>query len=188
MSRIAVCCLMFSSFCSFRETAAEDAMQIRQLIPAAAAMSKADMDKLATSNAPSYDDIEDKSLTLQLFAMKLNRDRTEEQLAEYRTLADVPKPSDLAAEIYRVRRIGRLVIPLGPITAIHAERITDFTCELDGDQARGTVTYKVPDLYQGKVNYVAQQSDDTWRITEFILPAHNIHVVRGADGSWTEKK
>ena len=138
--------------------------------------------------APSYADITDKSLTLQLFAMKPNSDRTKEQLEEYKTLVDIPKPSELAAEIYRVRRIGSLIIPLGPVTAIHAERITDFTCTVDDDDAQGTVSFKVPDLYQGKVQYVAQRKNGKWQITEFLLPAHGIHIVRGDSGLWSEKE
>ena len=118
----------------------------------------------------------------------MNKDRTDEQLEEYKTLTEVLKPSDLAAEIYRARRIGKIVIPLGPVTAIHVERITNFTCEIDGDTARGTVSYKVPDLYRGNVNYVAQRKGDTWRITEFLMPAHEIHIVRDDDGKWSEQK
>ncbi|MEQ8788137.1 MAG: hypothetical protein RIC55_17650 [Pirellulaceae bacterium] len=147
------------------------------------------MEKLATSpKTPSETDIEDKSLTLKLFGMKLNKDRTEEQLEEYKTLTESPRASDLAAEIFRARRIGSVFITLSPVTAIHAERITGFTCEVDGDTARGTVSYKVPELYEGKANYVALRKDDSWRITEFLLPAHKIHLIRGEDGKWTEQK
>ena len=188
MNRRAICSLMLSLVClPFEAAADEDAQQIRQRIPAAAAMRKADMDKLATSPTPNFDDIKDKSLTLQLFSMKL-KDRTDEQLEEYKILAERLKPAELVAEIYRARRIGGIVIPLAPVTAIHAERITDFTCEVDGDTARGIVTYKVPDLYQGRVNYVAQRKGDKWRITEFLMPAHKLHIVRSDDGRWSEQK
>ena len=188
MRRIVSSFLMLLTFCLLRPAVAEDAKQIRQLIPAAAAMSKADMEKLATSEAPSYDDIEDKSFTLQVLAMKLNKDRSDEQVEEFQMLTETPKPSDLAAEMYRVRRIGQLKIPLGPVTAIHPERITDFTCDVKEDTARGTVSFKVPELYQGKVSYVARKKGDKWRVEEFLLPAHKIHIARGDDGRWREQE
>ena len=188
MNQIAICCWMFSLACLLREATADDAKEIRQLIPSATAMQRADMEKLATAEAPKYEDFEDKSFTLQILWMKTSKDLTAEQREEFNMFSETPKPSDLMNEIYRVRKIGRLVIPLGPVTAIHAERITDFTCEVDGKTASGTVKFKVPNLYEGKVDYIAQRTDDEWHIAEFLMPAYKIHIVRGDDGKWVEQK
>ena len=89
--------------------------------------------------------------------------------------------------MYRVVKVGNLTIPRGPVTFIHADRITDCSCKVDGDQATGTVTFKVPKLYQGKVDYMARRTDDKWQIVEFAMPGRDIHVVRGDDGKWKKK-
>ena len=71
-----------------------------------------------------------------------------------------------------------------PVTMIHADRIQEVTCKVDGDTARGTIKYEVPKLYAGQVDYVARKSDDRWTITEFHLPAHDIHLSRSESGAW----
>ena len=45
---------------------------------------------------------------------------------------------------------------LAPVTMIQAERITVFTCTVEEDTARGVISFEVPKLYAGKVDYVAQ--------------------------------
>jgi hypothetical protein len=147
-------------------------------------MSKADFQKLATSETPPRaDDIADKSLTLMLLALQPPAEQTDAHKAEFDYIGErVPTPARLAAEIAG----GRL--SLGPVTFIHLRRITDITCEVAGDKATGVVSYKVPDLYLGKVNYVAQRKDNAWQITEFSMPAHKINIVRGDHGLWQEKK
>ena len=71
---------------------------------------------------------------------------------------------------------------------IHADRITGCTCEVQGDTATGVVSYKVPKLYQGQIEYVAKRKGDTWEITEFIMPVRKIHVVRSKKGAWELKE
>lgn len=76
-------------------------------------------------------------------------------------LKSAPKPGDIAREVYRLgMRIGEFTLLNGPVTFTHADRITDFTCDVEGDVAKGTVSFKVPDLYQDKVDYVAKRKDD----------------------------
>ena len=73
---------------------------------------------------------------------------------------------------------------LGYYSMIHADRITDFTCELDGDAAKGSVSFKVPGLWAGKVQYAAERVDGRWRITEFQMPIHRWRFVRSEAGRW----
>jgi hypothetical protein len=163
---------------------ADDKEEIKKLIPAATAMKKADFQELATSErAPSADQIEDKSLTLMLLALRPPAEVTEEHNAEFSYVGEgFPQPSKIAAEVAG----GRFSI--APATFIHAKRITDITCEVTGDEATGVISYKVPDLYQGKVHYVAQRKEGAWAITELSMPAHKIFIVRGENGLWQEKK
>ena len=119
---IAVCAALLQVHSAF----ASDADEIRQLIPAAAGMSLRDFDKLASSAvAPQPDHLDQKTLTLMLLATKVTDD--EEAQAEFRMLGDVPKPSKLAEEITRYVGPGRIRIALGPVTMVHADRITDCT-------------------------------------------------------------
>jgi hypothetical protein len=167
--------------------AADDGGDIRQVIPADAAMMRADFERLATDQSgPSASKVEDKSLTLMLLDLRVKDD--EKSKEQFRFLTDrYPKPSTLARELHRERRTGERRILLGPVTFIHADRITDFKCKVNGDTAAGTVSFKVPELYQGQVEYVAQKLGGKWFISEFIMPAYRIHVVRGDDGLWKQK-
>jgi hypothetical protein len=156
---------------------AADVDEIRKLIPAAAAMSLKDFDKLATSaTTPKPSDLQQKTLTLMLLTVKAAT-TDEKALEEFRYLNGVPKPSQLAKEITRfVYGRGRFRIALGPVTMIHADRITDCTCNVEGDKATGRVSFRVPNLFEGKVNYVARRREGKWRIEEFFMPAHQIHI------------
>ena len=99
----------------------------------------------------------------------------------------IPKPARLAQEVCRGVGQGDNFVPQGPITFLHADRITDCSCEVNGDTAKGTVSFEVPDLYRGKVDYVAERKDDAWRIHEFVMSAYGIHIVRNAEGRWEKK-
>lgn len=170
---------------------ADDAKEIRKLIPSESAMMRADFESFFTSNVPKASDVADKSLTLMLFAfMKVEEGQTPKQRDQFRYLlagGSPPKPSDLAREVCRERRTGTRRIVLAPVTFIHEDRITECVCEVEGNVASGTVAFKVPQLYQGKVDYVARRIEGKWFITEFIMPAHGVHVVRSDDGRWKEK-
>jgi hypothetical protein len=171
-----------------RDSPKDDAARIRELVPAASAMARQDMDKLARSpTAPKASDLEEKSLTLMLFTLKPKD--TEEAKQQFRFLTEgTPKPTAIAREIYRVAmRVGNVSLLKGPVTFVNADRITDFTCEVDGDTAEGSVSFKVPELYQGKVDYVARRKEDEWQIEEFVMSTYDIHLVRNTEGTWEEK-
>ena len=62
-------------FTSIQVAGADDAAEIRKLVPAASAMSKADFEKLAYSEtAPKASDVEEKSLTFLLLTAKMRDD------------------------------------------------------------------------------------------------------------------
>lgn len=166
---------------------ADDASDIKQAIPADAAMMRADFEKLATSSSvPSASKVQDKSLTLMLLDLKVKD--TKKAREQFRFLTDnYPQPSTLSEELYRERHTGKRRVLLEPVTFIHADRITDFTCKVTGDEAAGTVSFKVPELYQGKIEYVAQRHSGKWFISEFIMSAYDIFLVHTNDGHWKEK-
>ncbi|NQU20737.1 MAG: hypothetical protein HQ567_05590 [Candidatus Nealsonbacteria bacterium] len=172
------------------DPAAEDAkpeltvaQQIQRQIPAASAVSRKDFERLASMPAvPKPSEFSDQSLTLVLM---FSGPYPKQGKRHFRSLPEgVAKPYELAAEMHRTTGIGRLRIPLGPCTLIHADRITDLTCKVDGDTAKGTVSFRVPKLYEGKVDYEAHRRGEVWRIETFLLPGYGQKVVRGEKGPW----
>ncbi len=165
---------------------ADDAAQIREQVPIAAAIPRDDLKKLATSDAPMAADFESQNLTLTLMWLPLSDD--EKLLAEFRYLGDgPPRPSKLAAEISRQVGAGSFSVALGPATIIHADRIKDMTCKVEGEAARGTIKFEAPDLYAGQVDYVARKAGDRWQIVEFHLPARGIRLALDERGVWRRK-
>ena len=159
------------------------AQQIRQQIPAASAMSRKEFERLASMPAvPKPSEFSDQSLTLVLM---FSGPYPKQGGRHFHSLPEgVAKPYELAAEMHRTTGIGKLRIPLGPCTLIHADRITDLTCTVDGDTAKGTVSFRVPKLYEGKVDYEAHRRGEVWRIETFLLPGYGQKVVRGEKGPW----
>jgi hypothetical protein len=166
---------------------ADDAAEIKRLVPEATAMSRADFEKLAkSSTTPRLDDIADKSLTLHVLALEATGDA--EASRDFHLLGEsVPSPAQLAEEIYRGKRLFGLSVPGGPVTAIHADRIQEVTCDVDGDRATGEIKFQTPMLYEGRVEYVATRSDGKWRIVELSIPSRRVHIVRGDAGKWVNK-
>lgn len=168
---------------------AEELAKIKLLAPAASSMKLADLDKVATATtAPKPGDIEAKTLTWMLLCASIANDDAE-VLAEFGSIGDrPPKPSEMAKEMTRnVRGVGRFRFATGPVTMIHGDRITDIHGEVNGDTATGVIKYRVPNLYQGKVHFVARKHDGKWRIEEFKMPARKVHIVLSEQGMWEEK-
>ena len=160
---------------------ADDAARIKALIPAATAMPQADWERMAHSDTPlKVSDIKQRPLTTMLLAFRPEAlPRTKEAKEEFEGIdGRQMKASSVAEEIGR--RSDCLV------TFVHADRITDFTCEVSGDTAKGTIAFEVPEMYRGKFEYVARRMGGNWAITETAMPANGIHVVRDERGKWKE--
>ncbi len=142
-----------------------------------AAMSKADFDAIASQpTVPKLDDVRDKSLTLLIFAMRYPDDADESMKSEFEFLVNSrPKPSDIAKEVTRKG---------SPLTCIHSDRITNLEITVDGETAIGTVSFLVPELYRGKIGFVARHIDSHWKVIEFKMPTHGIRLSKTAQGIW----
>jgi hypothetical protein len=88
-----------------------------------------------------------------------------------------PHPSGLFQELSRNRYLGYC-------SMIQPDRISDFTCNVDGETAKGSVSFRVPRLWQGKVRYIAERTEGRWKIKEFQLPIHRWRFVRTERGTW----
>jgi hypothetical protein len=165
--------------------AADDAEEIKKLIPAASGMARADFEKLARADT-ALSDIDEKTLTLLVFTAKPRDDAKAKEQFRFLT-PGYPKPSQLATEMYRSLNLAGTTVVFAPVTMIQADRITGLTCDVKEGVAKGTVSFEVPKLYAGKVDYVARKVDGAWRIEELAMPGYEIHVVRGEKGKWKEK-
>ncbi len=168
------------------------AESVKKLVPVAAAMSTDDWNRLATSaNPPTSNDFDNQCLTLLHLTLSLSTPPAGNKTAQdtFRCLTGgPPKPASLIGEIQRTVSVGPLHGRSGLVTSLHYERITRCTCDVDGDVARGIVAFSVPELYAGKVGYVATRQDGQWNITEFDLAGYGIKTVLGEDGIWKVEK
>ena len=142
-----------------------------------AAMSNADFDAIASQpTVPKLDDVRDKSLTLVILAMRYPDDTDESMKAEFEFLLNSrPKPADIAKEVARKG---------SPLTCIHSDRITNLEITVDGETAIGTVSFLVPELYRGKIGFVARYIDSQWKVIEFKMPTYRIRLSKTAQDIW----
>jgi len=173
-------CLLSFLFTMVGCTSNDPNTQIATAIARDAAMSKADFDTLASSTyGPKLDDVRDKSLTLVVFSLRHPDAIDESMNSEFEFLKSItPKPSEIATEITRKG---------APLTCIHSDRITNLEITIDGETAIGTVSFLVPELYRGRIGFVARYIDSQWRVIEFRMPAHGIQLSKTAEGVWALK-
>jgi hypothetical protein len=157
------------------------AATIRRLIPAAAG-SRADVLYVIAQSPTTPKPAEllvDSALSSIVLMYRIHPPGVYEANAEeFRFEAPTtPKPSGLVRELFRGKYLGYY-------SMIHADRIADFTCEVDDETARGSVSFQVPGQWAGKVQYAAERVDGRWRITEFQMPIHRWRFVRTETGRW----
>jgi len=161
--------------------------QIREYITQAVAMQRVDFNKIArATSSPKVEEWDDKSLTLVLL---FGTGIREEESDQFQFHTDrTPRPNELVREVNRGFGGYRFFLPDAPVSMIHQDRITKVTCQVDEESATGTLSYNVPGMYSGKVDYVAEKQPTHWHITELIVSDYDIHLVRGDGGLWQEKE
>lgn len=155
-----------------------DAEAIKRAIVMDSAMTREDFLKVAGAEKPPRpSDCEDQSLTLMLFASLASVD--EDMHADFRPLKEGRLfPSDVVAEVARVRQHDNRWISYEPMTFIHLDRMTDCTYEVTGDTADGVVSFRVPGLYEGKAAFIAIRHEGEWFISRFTMRSLDIDIVR----------
>ncbi len=155
--------------------------QIRKLVPTATAMRREDFEKIARAPRPTKDSVKEQSLTWVLFSLDLKGKKS----LQFRYLTEpAPHPSELANEVYRQIGSGRFAVLTAPVTMIQANRITKLTCQVQDDSAQGKISFRVPKLYAGEVDYVAEKRESGWVITDFTMSDFDVHIRRHEDGRW----
>jgi hypothetical protein len=180
---IAVIALVAASAITFSPSAvlaAEDAAAAKEIklrLPESAGMSNAEFQKLAAATeVPKLTGDGNHSLTLVVLNLPTDA-ADDKKAAEFRFLATRVKPATLARHFGATRGDGFA-------SAIQPGDIKKVTCDVDGDTAKGAVTFAADKLYEGTVQYVAKKIDGRWKVIEFALPAHDIQIHRRADNSW----
>lgn len=129
--------------------------------------------------------VDRKSLSLVLYLTQPQEDRLSQQAFRHLVKGDelFARPADLMQEMVRNGD--------GPITMLRNDRVKRFTCQLDARDERkavGEIEFEAPELYAGRVTYVARQQDDgAWRIEEFLMPPYGIRLVLDDEGIWRRK-
>ena len=154
------------------------------LLPAAASMSNADFENMASAKTgPDFESINSKTLTFILLTLNPEKASAENQSVledfSFPTGDALPQPSEIAEVIYRSKAKGYA-------TFLQPDLITHCTCQSDGDTASGFVTFSAPNLYAGKLQFIARRNEGTWQIEEFHLPNYGIKTVLGEDGNWQQ--
>ncbi|MFP6672068.1 MAG: hypothetical protein VB857_11690, partial [Pirellulaceae bacterium] len=154
----------------------------QELLPAAASMSIADFEKLASAQtAGTWDTIKSKTLTFVLLTLNPQTASAENEAVledfNFPTGNALPQPSEITEVIYKSKTKGYA-------TFLQPDLITHCTCQSDGDTASGFVTFSAPDLYAGKVQFIARRNEEKWQIEEFHLTNYGIKTVLGNDGNW----
>jgi hypothetical protein len=165
---------------------ADDAEEIKKLVPKAAAISRQVFDTIAKGESVKPSDFDELSLTAVLLGAGPKLDSDGKAAKEEFEMFQPINVAGIAREISQVA-IGRIQLPSPVVTAVHLNRITNFTCTVDGDTAKGTVSYSVPNLYRGKFAYVAKRKEGKWEIVEIAMPAHRVSLVRDEKGKWKKQ-
>ena len=154
----------------------------QQLIPEAASMSRTDLEKMADGSLELHQ-FEGQSLSWVLWRLhpRIESSDNPAVLEDFNYLPGAgepfPNPAMIYEEIMRTKWKG-----YG--TFLHPASITHCTCNTEGETASGFVMFNAPDLYSGKVRFVARRNEGSWQIEEFHLPNYGITTVLKTDGKW----
>ena len=166
----------------------DDSAEIRALIPEATAMSSSDFESVLKNPdvPPTLERFQDQNLTLHVLTMEHTVD--EDVGKDFSFFENRPPHlRRFAEEIGRGNWLLGGFIAAQPVTAVHADRIQAMTCAVAGDRATGEVSFESPDLFKGRLEYVAVRIDGKWKIVELAIPSRDVTVVRGDDGLSTKR-
>ena len=153
----------------------KDAREIRDLIPGAAAMPAEDW--ALAAEGTGFGSFENRNLTALLLGASVPSGPPDFEIAS-------TDPAAMASALTR----GDLV------SVIHGEDIKSFKCKVQKAEAdaaaavelvaAGTVSFEVPGIWKGSVDFAAEKRGGKWVITEFHFPKSDRLLTRTGDGSW----
>ena len=121
--------------------------------------------------APRMDQLEDQSLTLFIMTRPVSSEEfSKEQLQEFEFHeSSTPDPNVLAKWIVNAKLNS---VDRGSLyTAIPKMGMKNYTCDIEGDIARGVFHYEIPKYCRGQIQFTAIKEGGDWQISEFAMPA-----------------
>ena len=162
-------------------TAALSEETVKALVSEAAGIPNDDWAKLtAGTELPTPDSLASKPLSFILFSLDpaALAKKKPEATKDFRYLTErLPKPNKIGQAMWVSKTKGYA-------SFIQPEYVTKVTVHTENNTARGEVAFEAPDLYAGRVNYVARKSPDGWRVEGFHLPNYGISIHRTKDDIW----
>jgi len=157
-----------------------DETRIRLAIPDAAAMPRSEWRRLvdiesrmmSAGSVTRFEDFE-RNLTVLFLAGPPNSYDGPSAWMDF-VVASMQNPAEIVKEMDR----------RSPVTVVAAQDIERFTCQLDGDRARGIVEFDGERMWRGRVEYRAEKRIGVWTITEFRLPASRMGTRLDSNGRW----
>ncbi|MCE9566643.1 MAG: hypothetical protein K8U57_31860 [Planctomycetes bacterium] len=176
---------VFATAAFSRADADFTAEKAKALIPQAAGMLSKELQDIAQSPNPSAITKPSTGYSLTWAILNYAPGEDAKKITSFQFQDEQVNPSKLAFAISGPKdKDGKY---RNYASVIQPEYITDCTCKVNGNTATGTVTFKAPKAYEGKVEYTARKKGETWRIEEFRLPDLKITVAIGDDGTWVKK-
>ena len=153
----------------------------RSLICKATSMTNANFQKFmrpASDVAPASYQNQSLTLTLLTHNIKKTLAKNPEATNDFQFLGDI-NLDKLSQALSRSESQGFASL-------IQPEFITHSACTTEGDRAIGFITFHAPELYSGKVDFIAIRQKDRWQIKELRLPHYEIKLVVNNDGNWQQ--
>jgi hypothetical protein len=149
----------------------QNTREIRALIPKAAGIPKS----LLNKDGKTFDitNINCQSCTVLLFQLRLAKDGDKDAQDEFRFIF----PDDISAKDASDRMFSALKLNnenAGYVSALQSRYFTNFECKILNDTATGHIAFKIPEVFAGRVYFVAKKINSKWVITEFSFPKRNV--------------
>jgi hypothetical protein len=98
------------------------------------------------------------------------------------------KNSELKIEQRVARKIWKHIVLAAReeapyVSVIRPEWVTAITRKRHGKRVKGVISFK-NDCYAGKVHYVAECSNESWRVVQISMPRSGLVSRVGKDGNW----
>jgi hypothetical protein len=182
---LAYCCLSKAVGCSSTSDPETVKVAIKAAIPRASGVPNEEWEHARAEGMITPRKFRTKPLSLLLYIplIKVNipelPERIDECKAEFQYVTDSYPSTERRRAVFE-RSVGQ-----GYRAMIHADQITNLTCDLEGATASGKFSFEVPELCRGTFEYSAVRVGSQWQITEFRMPAHDWSFVRRDDGRWS---
>lgn len=182
-------CLTYITACGQKNSppsGSASSQETRTAIQAAliedAGIEKKVFESIARSDTPpkvGEQDSQNLTFVLMSYAPGQYKESPAKLRQEVELTSDTPPPPAKLFEPLMKNQVG------DKYSIISQAGIQDLSCNVTGNQAQGNVKFRYPELFVVNVQYRAEYKDGKWRITEFLLPYHDIKLTRNEQQRWS---